>query len=212
MTLAASTVPFVFPDPAMLFDPETVLISLCILLAMGGVAWRDARTFEIDLTLLGVAAMSFVTLVAMQGDVVDVTSTLAVAGLLVLVTGLTHAIRPARIGQGDIWLMGFIGLVSGPAHIAPVLAVFCVLCVLTSAFYSRARGKRLFRSLFPVALPGMGAAGFALLLLLQDIARDPVSDRTGFAPDQGAHLPGMADLHCGGPCRPADARTAGTRS
>ena len=150
------------PDIRMV-DPGTALAGLAVLLAMAGVAWRDCLTFEIDFALLGVAALSMAALIAGTGPGAgqEVIAGLVVAGLLGSVATLVHLVRPRWFGQGDIWLMGFLGLAAGPDHVVPVLALFALLAALTSACYSRARGKRLFRSLIPAALPGMGAASLA---------------------------------------------------
>ena len=174
MTLAAAPFPFVFPDPALPVAPETVMITLAVLLAMAGVAWRDARTFEIDFCLLGVAAFAMSALIAGADAGGGVTRALGLAVAMAGVTLLVHVIRPGHLGAGDIWLMGFIGLAAGPDHILAVLISFGLLGLLTSAVYSRVRGKRLFRSVFPLALPGMGAGLLALILRLGDAGSVPL--------------------------------------
>ena len=161
------------PALALPVDPETVMITLAALLAMAGVAWRDARTFEIDFCLLGVAAFAMSALIAGADAGGGVTRALGLAVAMAGLTLLVHGVRPGHLGAGDIWLMGFIGLAAGPDHILAVLISFGLLGLLTSAVYSRVRGKRLFRSMFPLALPGMGAGLLALILRLGDAGSVP---------------------------------------
>ena len=151
--------------------PMVVLLVFCAvtaLVAMVCVAWHDVLTFEIEFTKLGEATLAMSCVIGATGGPAD----LADAAATGLITGGTTWIvvlwTPGRIGWGDIWLMAFLGFAAGPDHAAPVLATFCLFCGLTSAAYSRARGKRLFKSMFPMALPGMGAAMLALALRLGD--------------------------------------------
>jgi len=151
-------------DMAMMAAPW--LIAAPALLAMARIALHDVFTFEIDFAWLGIAALCMLLLIlAGDGDLVDA---LVAAGLFWLVTALLNLLLPGRIGQGDTWLMGFLGLAAGSGHALPVLAMLALLSLLTSACYSIARGKRLFRSMIPVALPGMGAGLLALILRMRE--------------------------------------------
>jgi len=64
---------------------------------------------------------------------------------------------PARLGRGDIVPVASMGAVTGPALMPMLMVIFLGFCALTSGFYSLQRGKRLFRSAFPAALPAMTA-------------------------------------------------------
>ena len=153
-----------------MFDPRLALISLSTVLAMGGVAWRDILTFEIDFLLLAVAALAVSAVIVSTQPDSGLTGAIALAAVMAALTLLVHVIRPGQLGRGDIWLMGFIGLAAGPEHIITVLAALTLLSLLTAACYSHIRGKRLFRSMFPLALPGMGAGLLALVLRMRDAA------------------------------------------
>ena len=156
------------PPTFLLVLPEFVMVTIvtvtaiATVLAMARVALYDALTFEIDFAWLGCGAIGMVALIMLGGG--DLAGALMLAVLMMGATVLVRAFRPGRIGQGDIWLMGFIGLAAGPQYAMPVLALLVLLSVLTCALYSRARGKRLFKSMFPMALPGMEAAALAVAL------------------------------------------------
>ena len=152
--------------------PMLAILAFCALTAlftMALVAWHDCRTFEIDFGLLGVAAFSMAGVIAITAGPDALPPALMAAGVAGTITWLARCWKPGRLGQGDIRLMGFVGFASGPQWAVPVLAVFCLFCALTAASSSRARGKRLFASMFPAALPGMGAAALALILRLTGI-------------------------------------------
>ena len=127
-------------------------------LAMAGVALFDIQRFEIHPgLLLAVVAPALATIVLLEG--VAAMSWSAAAGALAGGTAfLAACLWPGRLGQGDIGLLGSLGVVGGPEFLPVLLLLFAILAALTSAAYSLARGKRLFRSMFPAALPAMAAA------------------------------------------------------
>ena len=138
----------------------TVAISLATisLVAMAGVAWIDVRQFEIHPGLLLAAVATALAVIVLLEGVVAM-SWSAVAGALLGGTAFIAAsLWPDRMGQGDIGLLGCLGVVGGPEFLPVLLLLFVVLAALTSAAYSLARGKPLFRSMFPAALPAMAAA------------------------------------------------------
>ena len=159
-------------DSLTLFDPILLLIGLSALgagLAMAGVAWRDCTRLEIDFTLLAGVTLCIAPVIWMAGGFDGLFAALVCAGLAGAVTALACFWRPGRIGRGDIWLLAALGFLAGPDHAPLVLGLFVLFAVLTAALYSLSRGKRLFRSMFPAAAPGMAAASAALILRLGDI-------------------------------------------
>ena len=171
MTLDPPTFLLVLPDFVM--TPVIAVVGVATLLAMVRVALYDALTFEIDFAWLGCGALGMVALILLGGG--DLAGALMLAVLMMGAIVLVRAFRPGQLGQGDIWLMGFLGLAAGPDHAFPVLITFGGLSLMTAASYSHIRGKKLFHSMFPAALPGMGAAVFALALRMES----RVGDATG---------------------------------
>lgn len=149
------------------------LIAALALRAMVVIGLYDVFTFEIHPGLLGMAALYMVLLILTGGG--NLVDALVVAGIFWLVTALFNRMA-LRIGQGDTWLMGFIGLAAGSGYALPVLVMFALLSLLTAACYSIVCGKRLFRSMFPIALPGMGAALLALILRMGEVTAGPRAD------------------------------------
>ena len=159
-------------DSLTLFEPVLLLIGLSALgagLAMAGVAWRDCTRLEIDFTLLAGVTLCIVPVIWMAGGFDGLFAALVCAAFAGSVTALACFWRPGRIGRGDIWLLAALGFIAGPDHAPLVLGLFMFFAVLTAALYSLSRGKRLFGSMFPAAVPGMGAASAALILRLGDI-------------------------------------------
>ena len=153
-----------------LLSPNTVLTAalLLALMAMALVVLRDVRIFEIDFALLAMAALNTGVVVLATGGPGALGGAMASALVIGLITAALCYWRPGWLGQGDIRLMAFLGLAAGPEHMPVTMTAFLAFAVLTSAAYSFARGKRPFRSMFPAALPAMGAAVIALILRLSE--------------------------------------------
>lgn len=128
------------------------------LFAMWRVAVIDFLQFEIDPAWLLVFVLSGLTAVIVNERAHGLPDALAVGGIAAGATALVVWLRPGQIGRGDIWLMGAIGVIAGPLLLPPLMVVLVIFAAAVSAGYSRARGKRLFRSGFPLALPAMAAA------------------------------------------------------
>ena len=159
-------------DSLTLFEPILLLVGLSALgagLAMAGVAWRDCTRLEIDFTLLAGVTLCIAPVIWMAGGFDGLFAALVCAAFAGSVTALACFWRPGRIGRGDIWLLAALGFLAGPDHAPLVLGLFMFFALLTAALYSLSRGKRLFGSMFPAAVPGMGAASAALILRLGDI-------------------------------------------
>ena len=140
----------------------TLFCALVALFAMLCVAWHDYRTFEIDYAMLALATFAVLPVIIVTGGLPSLPGALLIAGIFGGATRIAQWLKPGKIGLGDIPLMAFIGFAAGPHESIAVLAAFVLFCVLTSAAYSISRGKRLFKSMFPMALPGMIAAALAL--------------------------------------------------
>ncbi len=136
------------------FAVPPAVAALC---AMVMVARIDCRRFEIDPLWLAILALSGTGAVLLAEGARAFPGSLVCAALAGSVTALVRYLRPGRIGQGDIGLLAVMGLIAGPDLLPLVLAVFVIFVLLTSAAWSRARGKRLFRSMIPAALPAMAA-------------------------------------------------------
>ena len=114
--------------------------------------------FEIDPAgAIALAVSGILTILMLEGGYRSALS-LAYALMTGVVTLVACRIWPGRIGQGDIGVMALLGLIGGPDFLLLLLWFFVLSALLTSAGYSWSRGKRLFRSMFPVALPAMAAA------------------------------------------------------
>ncbi|WP_299083357.1 hypothetical protein [uncultured Ruegeria sp.] len=124
---------------------------------------EDIRWFEINYGALGVVTLNGICLnVLLDVSVFDMLG----GGLTWLIASVLvrFALGPNALGQGDIWLMGAIGLLAGVNGALAALGIYGILMVATHLSYRRARsrpkGRRII-SLFPAALPG----GLTILLL-----------------------------------------------
>ena len=149
--------------------PVLLILALCTfvtLFAMVCVARHDYLTFEIDYRMLALAGFAALPVLIITGGMSAVTFALLTAGACGGATAAARRLKPGRLGQGDIPLMGFLGFVSGPDGVLPALAALVICSALTAALYSLLRRKPLpksmFRSMFPFALPVMPAAMLAL--------------------------------------------------
>ena len=182
--------------------PMSAILGLCAisaLFAMILVAWRDCISFEIDFALLGAAALAMASVILITAGPEALPGALVAAAIAATASWIAWRWKPGRLGLGDIRLMGFVGFAAGPDHAVPVLAALCLFCALTAACYSHIRGKKLFRSMFPAALPGMGAAVVTITAVagrgsgaVRQDGTDNAGDqwrRAGFGPDRGGHHP-----------------------
>lgn len=148
---------------------------------MAVVLWRDCTVFEIDFLALAAVVLNVAVVVSLTEGGPGLGAA-AAAGLVAGLVALgCHLARPSGFGRGDIWLYAAIGFVAGPARIVPVFLALGALALPVSAAYSLRRGKRLFRSPFPMALPGMGAAALGLGLRLTDADFEGAPAHAGLA-------------------------------
>lgn len=143
--IAALTMPALWASLAVAFIAMVQIVRVDLLMleiSFGGCA---------ALVLSGLAA-------AMLADGPSAATDSLLAGTIAAaVAALVRVLRPARLGRGDIVLLGAMGAAAGTALMPVLMVLFLLFCVVTAAAYSLHRGKRLFRSAFPAALPGMAA-------------------------------------------------------
>ena len=146
------------------------LFLLVSVVALAKLLWRDLTRFEIDFAAVVMFSLSTCCLILLFSGPEAVRGALAVAALFGTVTEAMRRLWPGRIGAGDPWLFAAFGLVAGPEHLKLVLAVTILLSLGTALCWSLARGKRLFRSMFPAALAFVPAMALALILRFPDAA------------------------------------------
>ena len=129
---------------------------LCVFAALW-ILREDVLAFEISFAGCGVLTLSGLGLAAAGGGLAGVVDGLIAGAVAGMATGLVHVVMPARLGRGDIVLVASMGAVTGTALMPVLMVLFLAFCALTSGVYSLRRGKRLFRSAFPAALPAMFA-------------------------------------------------------
>lgn len=141
----------------MLVCSALFLIGYCL----GVIASEDFYRFEIKLELLPMVALCAIGLGLSWG--MSWQSLLAGALVWFIPTLIYQRLRPAALGQGDIWLFGTAGLVFGVEYSAVGAMLFGLFCVATAWRYARIRGKAFGCSLFPAAVPMV----LALIVVLQ---------------------------------------------
>ena len=129
---------------------------LCVFAALW-ILREDMATFEISFAACGVLTLSGLGLAAAGGGLACVVDGLIAGAVAGSATAIIHVVMPARLGRGDIVLLASMGAVTGTTLMPVLMVIFLAFCVLTSGVYSLRRGKRLFRSAFPAALPAMTA-------------------------------------------------------
>lgn len=125
----------------------------------------DVRRFEIDPIALSAALLLSVASSFALTFEFGVLFDRALAGAVGLGAGaVIHRFMSTKFGRGDIWLIGAFWATAGTQDIAVANALLLISAALTAWSYSYARGKKPFRSLFPLALP-VGISAIALLIL-----------------------------------------------
>lgn len=144
-------------DPGMTASVLGAASALLALVAMMRVACIDLRCFMIDLDWAELAGWaSLGAIIAVEGP--GVWPWAVAAGTLAgSVAWLATRLRPGRIGLGDVALCAVLGLVAGPNHAPFVMALVIAFLIAALAAYGLARGKGLFGSGVPYALPAMAA-------------------------------------------------------
>ena len=163
-------------------DPTGLQVTLFVtLFAMVRVTWHECVTFRLDPNALSLAGIGTGALILLTGGPEMLTEALMTGCIAAALTDIARLWKPMAVGQGDVTMMGLIGFAAGPDHAVLALFAFGVFCVLIATAYGIIRGRRLMYVVFPVALPGMGVAAFALALRLNDTF-DLVSLPAGYDP------------------------------
>ncbi len=152
-----------------------VVVTCATVLTFAGMAWvavHDMRSFEIDPDALLAATLSALSVMTAIEGPAGVHDSLASGTIAGVTAWYVARLLPGRIGRGDVWLFTAMATVSGTALLPLLFSFFFPFAVLTSAAYSISRGKRLFRSMIPAALPGMAAAAVALVWRVGDATAD----------------------------------------
>jgi|Cruoilmetagenom7_1024161.scaffolds.fasta_scaffold00390_29 hypothetical protein len=130
------------------------VLTLGIVLAALRLIWVDYRRLEIELETLaamaGLALLQSVLFVDLFETGIRLFAGVAFWGILVFssmrVAGL------ARFGAGDPPLIGVISFLIAP-YVLHWAILAAVMMLMTCAWYSMRRGKRLFKSMYPAAPP-----------------------------------------------------------
>jgi hypothetical protein len=135
------------------------LLALIIISCAMRLIWVDFRQFEIETPTLILLACMLLAEAALfhplEDGMIRLLSAVAFYGAIRFVTG--NLTRLSRIGAGDPPLIGVTVFMISPWLVS--WALFAgLLILLTAAAYSRIRGKRFLKSMFPAAPPILGAA------------------------------------------------------
>lgn len=140
-------------------------LTLGVIASAMRLAWVDIRKLEIELeTLIAMLVLGFLQ----SWMVVDIfeTGIRVFSGLsfwLILSFGNSKVPGMGRFGAGDPPLIGVIAFLVAPM-ILPWAILAALFMLMTCAYYSAIRGKKLFWSMFPAA-PPLLAAGVLVYLL-----------------------------------------------
>jgi hypothetical protein len=135
------------------------LISLIILICALRLIWVDFKRFEIETPTLWVMGGALLLEAALYHPLDEGAVRLfSAAAFYVAVRVLTGQVRRlSRVGAGDPPLIGVSVFMISPWLISWALLA-CFLILITAGAYSRIRGKRFLKSMFPAAPPILGAA------------------------------------------------------
>ncbi|HDZ51455.1 hypothetical protein LCGC14_0112770 [marine sediment metagenome] len=125
-----------------------------IVLAAIRLIWVDYKRLEIELETLTLMAAIAVLQSALYVDVFETGIRLFAGAAFwgVLVFSSTRFAGLARFGAGDPPLIGVIAFLVAP-YVLYWALIAAVMMLMTCAWYSIRRGKRLFKSMYPAAPP-----------------------------------------------------------
>ncbi|MXX91114.1 MAG: hypothetical protein F4213_05585 [Boseongicola sp. SB0677_bin_26] len=174
--------------------PGISVLALALMAPLGAIlAWmflRDLRFFVIDyVPLAAVTALMAIIVVLLEGTMALLPS-FAIGTGSATVAALARRVWRRGMGSGDPWIFGTLGIAAGPEHLVPALTCLCTLACAISAAWSLSRGKRLFRSMFPVGAAMYPAMAFGMALRLWNASgtMPPTLDLTSMPMDSIAAL------------------------
>jgi hypothetical protein len=147
---------------ASMFFSLLILVGLLVV-----IIHTDVTRFEIDLSAIATASLCVISVYLSLGF--DLLSHFAAVIVMFAVSFVVHRLYHRGFGLGDYYLFAFMGLVSGLEHLALLIVLNAIFSTITALYYSRIRGKRMFRSVFPAALPGILAAVLVLVVQLLEL-------------------------------------------
>ncbi len=142
-----------------LYEPYLFIALLYAGLAIT-IVYNDITCFEIDILAVCAAAICVASLLLTVD--INIINNLYAAGIMLILAALGRRFYSKGFGLGDYYLYAFMGFASGLALLWLMVSVNIILGLVTSAGYSKARKKPLFRSSFPAAVPGVIAATVCL--------------------------------------------------
>jgi hypothetical protein len=148
---------------ASMFFSVLILMGLLVV-----IIHTDVTRFEIDPSAIAAASLCIISVYLLLGF--DLLSHFAAVIVMFAVSFVIHRLYHRGFGLGDYYLFAFMGLVSGLEHLGMLIVLNAIFSTFTSMYYSQIRGKRMFRSVFPAALPGILAAVLVLVVQLLELA------------------------------------------
>ena len=147
---------------ASMFFRVLILMGLLVV-----IIHTDITRFEIDPSAIATASLCIISVYLSLGF--DLLSHFAAVIVMFAVSFVVHRLYHRGFGLGDYYLFAFMGLVSGLEHLALLIVLNAIFSTITALYYSQIRGKRMFRSVFPAAVPGILAAVLVLVVQLLEL-------------------------------------------
>ena len=151
---------------SILNDSANALLIAFLVFVLMGLATviidTDAKHFEIDIPAIIAVGICLLAIRVLQGA--NPLNNIMAAIIMLCIAALVHRLYHKGFGFGDYYLFAVMGLCSGLNLILLLVTANIFFAAITSACYSNARGKPLFKSAFPAAIPGVAAASLCLLV------------------------------------------------
>lgn len=153
---------------SLVFEASVFFSVLALMGLLVVIIHTDVTRFEIDLSAIAFASLCVISVYSSLGF--DLLSHFAAAAAMFVISFIVHRLYHRGFGLGDYYLFVFMGLVSGLEYLVFLIVLNAIFSAITALHYSRIRGKRMFRSAFPAALPGVFAAVSVLVVQLLELA------------------------------------------
>lgn len=151
--------------PFLNYSAESFVIALLVFVLVGlavVIIYTDAKYFEIDIPAIIALSICLLAIRVLQGA--NPLNNIVAGVIMLCIAALVHRLYHKGFGFGDYYLFAAMGICSGLNLILLLAAANILFAAITSASYSVARGKPLFRSAFPAAIPGVAAAALCLMV------------------------------------------------